>query len=102
VQYCDIDDIAKLKRPLGHLRGTRERGIVIRIGDDLRVKAYIYTAYGVHQESGKSHTGCVIVVGAGCPVFAKSGKQKIVTNSSTEAEHVRLSSSASPAIHLRY
>jgi hypothetical protein len=101
VQCCDIDDIAKLKRLLGYLRGTRERGIVLRVGDDLRVKAYIDAAYGVHQDSGKSHTGCVLVVGAGGPVFAKSGKQKIVTKSSTEAELVGLSDSASPAIHLR-
>jgi hypothetical protein len=65
------------------------------------VKAYIDAAYGVHQDSGKSHTGCAIVLGESGPVFAKSAKQKIVTKSSTEAELVGLSDTASQAIHLR-
>ena len=67
----------------------------------MTVKAYIDAAYGVHQDSGKSHTGCVIVLGAGGPLLAKSSKQKIVTKSSTEAELVGLSDTATLAIHLR-
>jgi hypothetical protein len=102
VQCCDIDDIAKLKRLLGYLRGSRERGIVLRVGDDLQVKTYIDASYGVHQDSGKSHTGCVIVIGAAGPVYAKSGKQKIVTKSSMEAEMVGMSDSASASIHMRH
>ena len=101
VLICDIDDMAKLKRLLGYLYATRDRGIVLRIGDNLEVRAYIDAAYGVHQESGKSHTGCAIVLGEGGPVYAKSSKQKIVTKSSTEAELVGLSDTASQAIHLR-
>jgi hypothetical protein len=101
VQTCDIDDFAKLKRLLGYIYGTRNRGITLRIGNNMTVKAYIDAAYGVHQESGKSHTGCVIVLGDAGPLFAKSGKQKIVTKSSTEAELVGLSDTASQAIHLR-
>ena len=54
------------------------------------VKAYIDAAYGVHQDSGKSHTGCAVVLGEAGPTFAKSAKQKIVTKSSTEAELVGL------------
>ncbi len=101
VQVCDIDDLAKLTRLLGYLRHTRDRGIILRIGEHMDVKAYIDAAYGVHQQSGKSHTGCVIVLGEAGPLFAKSGKQKIVTKSSTEAELVGLSDTASQAIHLR-
>ncbi len=58
-------------------------------------------AYGVHTASGKSHTGCAIVLGSMGPVLAKSSKQKCVTKSSTEAELVGLSDTASLAIHLR-
>ena len=43
------------------------------------VRVYIDTAYGVHQDSGKSHTGCAIVLGESGPEFAMSAKQKIVT-----------------------
>ena len=101
VHVCDIDDLAKLRRLLGYLVGTQNRGIVLKVGESIIVKAYIDAAYGVHEESGKSHTGCAIVIGEGGPVFAKSGKQKIVTKSSTEAELVGLSDTASQAIHTR-
>lgn len=101
VQACDVDDIAKLERLLGYLLGTRSRGIVLRVGDKMEVKGYIDAAYGVHKSSGKSHTGCVIVLGQGGPLCSKSTKQKIVTKSSTEAELVGLSDTATQAIHLR-
>ena len=101
VHECDTDDMAKLKRLLGYIRGTSRRGITFRIGESMGVRAYIDAAYGVHTSSGKSHTGCVLVLGEGGPVYAKSGKQKIVTKSSTEAELVGLSDTASQAIHLR-
>ena len=51
VNECDQDDLSKLKRLLGYLKGTRERGIVLRIGEHMRVRAYIDAAYGVHQEA---------------------------------------------------
>ncbi len=101
VKVCDVDDMAKLRRLLGYILGTRHRGIILCIGEQMTVKAYIDAAYGVHQDSGKSHTGCVIVLGTGGPLLAKSSKQKIVTKSSTEAELVGLSDTATLAIHLR-
>ena len=101
VNLCDRDDLAKLTRLLGYIRHTRNRGIVLKIGDTMTVKAYIDAAYGVHQDTGKSHTGCAIVLGNAGPLFSKSAKQKIVTKSSTEAELVGLSDTASQAIHLR-
>ena len=97
----DIDDLAKLRRLLGYIRLTRTRGIMLRVGPSMVVKAYIDAAYGVHQDSGKSHTGCVVVLGDAGPIFSKSTKQKIVTKSSTEAELVGLSDTASQAIHHR-
>ena len=101
VNMCDIDVLAKLRRLLAYIRHTRTRGIVLRIGHTMVVKAFIDAAYGSHQDSGKSHTGCAIVLGESGPIFAKSSKQKIVTKSSTEAELVGLSDTASQAIHLR-
>jgi hypothetical protein len=94
VTMSDIDDLTKLRRLLGYIRHTRTRGIVLRVGRTctMMVKAYIDAAYGVHQDSGKSHTGCAIVHEESGPVFAKS---------STEAELVGLSETASQAIHLR-
>jgi hypothetical protein len=101
VEVCDIDDLAKLHRLLGYLRFSRHRGIALKIGEYKDVNAYIDAAYGVHTTSGRSHTGCSIVIGHAGPVYVKSSKQKIVTKSSTEAELVALSDTASQVIHLR-
>jgi len=100
VQAPDLDDLAKLRRLLGYLLGTKDRGIVLRIGESMSVSVFADASYGVHNQSGKSHTGCVIVVGDAGPVFVKSSKQKIVTKSSSEAELVAVSDSASQGIHL--
>jgi Reverse transcriptase (RNA-dependent DNA polymerase) len=102
VNVCDKDDLGKLRRLLAYLRGTKERGIILRIGERMEVRTYIDAAYGVHTSSGKSHTGCVVVIGEGGPVYNKSSKQKIVTKSSTEAELVGLSDSVSQALHMRH
>ena len=101
VTVCDLDDMAKLRRLLGYVLGTRERGIVFRMGKELTVNVFIDAAYGVHQNSGESQTGCVIILGEQGPLYAKSSKQKIVTKSSTEAELVGLSDTASQAINTR-
>lgn len=95
------DDIHKVHRALKYLRSVKDKGIVIRVGDKLQVRAYIDAAYGVHTNSGKSHTGCAITIGHGGAVDARSAKQRIVTKSSTEAELVALSDTASRAIHIR-
>jgi hypothetical protein len=100
VQCCTVDDEAKLERLLGYVLGTRERGLVLRIGDAMSVSAYIDAAYGVHA-NGKSHTGCAIVLGDAALMYAKSGGQNIVTKSSTEAELVAVTDSAAQAIFMR-
>ena len=100
VLCCTADDEAKLERLLGYLLGTRERGLVLRIGDNMTVSGYIDAAYGVHA-NGKSHTGCAIVLGEAALMYAKSGGQNIVTKSSTEAELVAVTDSAAQAIYMR-
>ncbi len=52
----------------------------------------------MYHGSGKSHTGCVIVLGDAGVVDARSAMQKIVTKISTEAELVGLSDSAAQSI----
>ena len=101
VHECDHDDLAKLKRLLGYVQATRERGDHIKIGGAVRVRCFIDASYGVHTVSGKSHSGCAVIIGERGPVYAKSGKQKIVTKSSTEAELVALSDCVGQGILLR-
>ena len=101
VTKADKDDLGKLKRVLRYLSGTKGRGVCLRPGQlGVRVRAYIDAAYGVHED-GKSHTGCAIVIGEAGATFVLSGKQSIVTKSSTEAEMVATSDSCSQAFHVR-
>ena len=73
VHECDIDDLAKLRRLLGYVLGTRDRGIVFDIGDEMRVHAYIDAAYGVHAEL-RSNTGCVVALVNAGPIHCKCKK----------------------------
>jgi len=82
-------DKAKLIRLLQYLNGTRKLGLTLGGDQDITIMASVDASYGVHGDF-KSHTGCVIGVGRGV-IYAKSGKQRINTKSSTEAELVGLS-----------
>ena len=94
-------DRGKLEHLLMYLNGSRDRGILIKPGNSLQIYAYVDAAYGTHFDM-KSHTGCLIKVGEeGSPVFCKSAKQHIVSRSSTEAELIALSDSASQVIWVR-
>lgn len=101
VHSVDIDDVAKTRRVVKYMRKVRDIGIVLRVGATLQVRTYIDASYAVHRDSGKSHTGYVTTLGDGGPVDCRSGKQRIVTKSSTEAELVALSDTAARGIHLR-
>ena len=100
VQCCDSDDLAKLRRLLGYVLETKERGGCLRIGDAVDVRVYVDAAYGVHTD-GRSQSGMYMTIGEAGPVYAKSGKQRIVTKSSTEAELVGLSDHAGQGISMR-
>ena len=101
VTKCTKDDLVKLVRLLRYLKETRDRGIVLRIGcEGICVRVFIDAAYGIHAD-GKSHTGSVVVIGEVGPVHCRSGKQSIVSKSSTEAELIALSDSANQGIFMR-
>ena len=103
VTKTDKEDLGKLRRVLRYIsRGTyKGRGLCLRPGQlGMCVRAFIDAAYGVHED-GKSHTGCAIVIGEAGATFVLSGKQSIVTKSSTEAEMVATSDSCSQAFHVR-
>ncbi len=100
VHDVDVNDKNKLRRILGYLHATKKRDIVLHVGDNMTVRAFIDASYGVHKSSGKPHTGCAIVLGEAVVFSARSSKQIIVTKSSTEAELVGLADSTTQAIHL--
>jgi hypothetical protein len=73
VQVCDIDDCAKLRRVLGYIQGTAERGIKLTMSDPPVVRAHIDASYRVHTDSGRSHTGCPSGRGQSSPSPQSSG-----------------------------
>ena len=83
------EDWKKLKRILSYLLYTQEQKLVLRIRSHLRLRAFVDASFGLYED-GKSVTGVVIMLGD-APIYVRSGKQKIVTKSSTESEFVRLS-----------
>ncbi len=49
VHDVDADDSNKLRSLFGYLRAANNRGIVLRVGDNMTVPAFIYASYGVLQ-----------------------------------------------------
>ena len=58
------EDERKLDRILGYLKATAERITTLRIGDKLRLRAYVDASYAVYQDA-KSVSGIVSV--RNCP-----------------------------------
>jgi len=88
VKEPDVDDWKKLLRMLKYLQQTKDLELTLEAqgGNIIICKWYLDAAFAVHQDM-KSHTGAVLTVGKGA-VNTISGKQKLNTRSSTEAELV--------------
>ena len=82
-------DVKKLMRGLQYLNGTRDKGITLS-AKTIQLHAWVDASFATHADA-KSHTGCIISLGAtGGPIYCKSVKQKLVSRSSTEAELIAL------------
>ena len=92
-------DLDKLQRILGYLSLTATQQLVLKIGDDVKIRAYVDSSFGTYADA-KSVSGTVIMLG-NAPVYFKSNKQKIVTRSSTEAELVGISDALSQILWTR-
>jgi hypothetical protein len=106
VSYCATtvlapteEDEQKLDRILSYILYSRDQKLLLRIGNDLKLVPYIDASFGVYED-GKSVTGVVIMIG-NASIYAKSGKQKIVTRSSAERELVAISDALSQVLWTR-
>jgi hypothetical protein len=85
----DHYDDSKLTRVYEYLSGIQELGITLR-PDALTIHAWIDASYSVHCDY-RSHTAIIVCIGeTSGPVYTKSCKQKLMTDSSTFAELVAL------------
>ena len=101
VQTPDVDDLAKLERLLKYINGTSTFGICIEPDKDgiMSMHVYVDASFAVHHEF-RSHTGIVVTFGGG-GIYFRSTKQKLNTNSSTEAELVAVSDAMPSLVFIR-
>jgi hypothetical protein len=93
------EDLRKLYRILGYLLHTQSQNLILEIGEKVQLRAYVDASFGTYSD-GKSVTGVVIML-CNAPIYVKSGKQKVVTKSSTESEFVAISDSLSQILWSR-
>lgn len=93
------EDEKKLDRILEYLLNTIDQKLILRIGKDVVLRAFVDASFGLYED-GKSVTGVVIMIGNAI-IYVKSGKQKIVTRSSTESELVGISDALSQILWSR-
>jgi len=89
VSQPGTDDHAKLQRLFDYLANTKLAVLHLRAGGEVNLVAHIDASFATHAD-GTSRTGVVLVM-ANVGIAGWSGKQKLVTKSSTEAEIVGLS-----------
>ena len=94
-----VDDWKKLIRVLEYLNADRSLGIRISPGHTIALEAYIDASFAPHKDA-KSHTGAVIALGKG-PIYVRSGKQRLVSKSSAEAELIGVSDEFTQVIWCR-
>jgi hypothetical protein len=99
VGKLDEDDEKKFLRILYYLNGTRTLGLTLKFSSPRpTINIYADASYGVNSDR-KSQTGLCVQLDS-ATIIARSGKQKLVTKSSTEAELVACSDSVSYGISL--
>jgi hypothetical protein len=90
VSQPGTDDQAKLQRLFDYLANTKLAVLHLRAGGEVTLVAHIDASFATHADGSTSRTGVVLVM-ANVGIAGWSGKQKLVTKSSTEAEIVGLS-----------
>jgi hypothetical protein len=95
VNKFNDDHKKKFFKILHYLNHTKNLSLTLECDDQHpTIEAYADASYGI-TSSRHSQSGHIIMIGKRT-VLAKSGKQKIVTNSSTKAELVAASDIISP------
>ena len=85
-----------------YLLFTKENGICLGSSEDesLQLEGFVDASYADNLDDRRSTAGLVFKLGHG-PVYWKSGRQPIVTLSTTEAEYVAMTQAAKEAVFLK-
>ena len=93
------EDLELAFRVLAYVNDTPNYGIRFKGGDESGLRVFADASHAIHTD-GKGHSSIVITLGSGY-VFAKSGKLKSVTLSSTESEGDTMTIGATYIVWLR-
>lgn len=87
----NMGDYRKLIRIVKYLKGTADKGIVLRHEGDINVNCYVDASFNCHGDA-RGHSGFIIYpdLFGSCGILIKSIKQKTVADSSAEAELIAL------------
>ena len=86
IQSPDVDENKKLGRCLRYLRDTKHLSLTLEADRMTVIQWWVDTSFATHPNC-RSHTGATLSFGKGS-VYSMSSKQKLNTQSSTEAELV--------------
>jgi hypothetical protein len=94
------EDWNKLARIYRYLNATRDLPLFIA-PDATKITAFVDASFAVHADA-KGQSGRIIGLGnIGAPAIIKTGKQKLVARSSTEAELISLADSTAEVLMLK-
>ena len=95
-------DNSAIRRVLRYVKGTQDLGITFRPSDDVRLTCKVDASFDSEPMS-RSRSGMMFSLGPDAPAFhAKSTKQVMIAQSSTEAEYIALYEALLEIIWLRY
>jgi hypothetical protein len=86
-------------RLLTYIYSTPDYGILFTVAAGSLLRIYTDASHALHGD-GKGHGGMIMTLGSGY-IFAKSGKLKCVTLSSTESESVVMCEAATYVVWIR-
>ena len=96
----DTDDYKKLARVICYLQATADMPLTLEAENLQIVKWWMDASFAVHSDM-KSHTGGVLLLGRGA-VYSTSTRQKLNTQSSTEAELVGINDVLPQILWIQY
>jgi hypothetical protein len=100
---ADTRDVECMRRIIRYLESSREKGVVINC-DCLQLRVNCDASYGTHSPAMNcyGHTGFIIGFGERLSyIHARSGKQKVASTSSTDAEIIAMVEAVKMAVWLR-